>query len=177
MIIRLEEGKKYKLIDKDGWYGDPLSKTLNESIHGKCFNIDDVVLVTLVDEKGWGYASGSANAVISSAEYKFFELYEEPDEEEPQPYWDGKSPLEVGMIVDIGDTQDTILAVSGKDVCVGVDGELELVEKVLCKRPLQLTDEQELSILKLLDDLVDAEFSERAKIHLVRDFAEAWKGV
>lgn len=82
MINKVEVGKKYRLIDKQGYVSCKLNGSLNKHLVAEgCFDSDLCVVIDEVDNGGWGKSSG--NFVISTNEYRFFELVtdESPTEE------------------------------------------------------------------------------------------------
>jgi hypothetical protein len=73
MIDKLEAGKTYRLIDKEGY----LSETDRDYIYNKHFK-DDCVTIDLVTSCGQGDIRGEDEWwIITEPEYKFFELVDE----------------------------------------------------------------------------------------------------
>lgn len=91
MISKVEAGKSYRLLDKKGY----LKIDAENSRFYEDYFRDDVV--TIEDSDFWsGYIQN--DEVIALKEYKYFELVEEYTTP-TKKYWDGKEPLEIGMVV------------------------------------------------------------------------------
>lgn len=84
MIDKVEVGKKYRLINKEGWltYGDN-SQYNTGLIKRGVFDSDGCVVIDKVHHVNYGFVGG--NVVISAKEFPFFELVEENTKsEEPK---------------------------------------------------------------------------------------------
>ena len=96
MIDKLEAGKTYRLIDKEGFVNDYYE---NSQILEDYFINDEVTLDGVIYGCGTRYCHGTVKGegVIDHNEKQFFELV---GDNTAQSYlWDGKSELEVGMLV------------------------------------------------------------------------------
>ena len=83
MIDKVEVGKKYRLIDKEGYLSYDHNSVYNANVLGGCFDENLCVVVDEVNHNGWGMISGEY--VISRGEFRFFELVEEDaQDEEPK---------------------------------------------------------------------------------------------
>lgn len=77
MIDKLEVGKTYRLIDKEGYFLDGYGQ--RERIYDECF-IDDCITLDEVTAWGSGEVYGEDEFfVIVEPEYKFFELVDDVD--------------------------------------------------------------------------------------------------
>lgn len=75
MIDKLEAGKTYRLINKEGYLGDTSGQ--RERIYNECF-IDDCITLDEVTLWGSGEVCGEPDFfVIVTCEYEYFELVQE----------------------------------------------------------------------------------------------------
>lgn len=72
MIDKVEAGKTYKLIDKNGWVQ---AFTYNKTLYEVHFINDKVQINSTVN--GYGYVDGAKDSIIGKDEYRFFELVNE----------------------------------------------------------------------------------------------------
>lgn len=79
MIEKVEAGKKYRLIDKEGYCSYSSNAGYNRSLlkEEQYFDKKLCVVIDEVDDEVWGKVKGEY--VISREEYPFFELVEEDD--------------------------------------------------------------------------------------------------
>lgn len=85
MIDMVEVGKKYRLIDKDGWLNYGGNSCHNASLLRRgVFDSDNCVIIDQLDGRGCGLVN--YDVVISAKEFPFFELVEENEmgHEEPK---------------------------------------------------------------------------------------------
>lgn len=75
MITKVEAGKTYKLINRDGWLG---GYNCNKRLYHDCFE-NDLVHIDEVRDEHYGYntKAGDLVSVIGLGEYKYFELVED----------------------------------------------------------------------------------------------------
>lgn len=104
MITKLEAGKTYRLIDKQGYFDEHPN---NKGFFNKYFSTDATICITEVKRCGAGVIPETVSIIIDPAEYKYFELVEE--DKESMKYLLGKPDYSSDWFLPIKDDAEYVI--------------------------------------------------------------------
>lgn len=150
-IQKLEAGKSYRLIDKEGWFN---SSDLNRRFYDNCFS-NDIIDIEQVSTFG-NYLIDDVIVIDGETELQYFEEVKS----DVKILWDGESPLLVDMWVKLSPLEN-------------IPGNFSQVVYIAKKGLYVLEDELGHIQSRIKEGLYAAELS--AKDKFLVDVLEEWK--